>query len=86
MIILTKKRFCFRNGDVKIETQGKNIVETVPDWVAKTPLFDLAVNDGDILEISSKGRTVSKAKSKKAAEKAEELAEKPAETEAEQAE
>lgn len=86
MIILTKKRFCFRNGNEKIETAGNGIVETVSDWVAETPLFDLAVNDGDILEISSKGRTVSKAKSKKAAEKAEEPAEKPAETEAEKAE
>lgn len=86
MIILTKKRFCFRNGNEKIETAGNGIVETVPDWVAETPLFQLAVNDGALLEVKSKGRTVSKAKPKKTADKAETTKEKPAEVEAEKTE
>lgn len=58
MIILTKKRYCFRDGNEKVETAGNSLVETVPDWVAKTPLFKLAAEEGNILEISSKGRKV----------------------------
>jgi hypothetical protein len=66
MIILTKKRYCFRNGNDKFETAGGDAIETVPDWVAETELFELAVEGGNILEISSKGRKVSKAKAKAA--------------------
>lgn len=64
MIILTKKRYCFRNGSEKFETAGGDAIETVPDWVAETELFELAVEGGNILEISSKSRKVSKTKAK----------------------
>lgn len=64
MQILTKKRFCFRDGaDGVVTTAGGGAIEVVPDWVAKTPLFNLAAADGDIMELSTKQRKVSKAKS-----------------------
>lgn len=68
MIILTKKRYCFRNGDVKVETAGGGAIETVPDWVAQTPLFKLASEGGNIYEMKSKGRTVTES-AKKASKK-----------------
>ncbi len=58
MIILTKRRYCFRNGNEKIETIGGGAIETVPDWVAKTELFELAVAGGNIMEIADKSRKV----------------------------
>lgn len=69
MIILTKKRYCFRNGDVKVETAGGGAIETVPDWVAETPLFKLASEGGNIYEMKNKGRTVTEQTPKKAAKK-----------------
>lgn len=69
MQILTKKRFCFRNGEEKVETAGGGAIETVPDWVAKTRLFDLAVSDGNIIELAVKSRKVAEKPTKaKAAE------------------
>lgn len=53
MTILTKKRFCFRNGDTRYETQGNSIIEEAPDWVAKTELYEMAVKEGSILEVKS---------------------------------
>lgn len=58
MIILTKRRYCFRNGAEKIETIGGGAIETVPDWVAKTELFELAAAGGNIMEIADKSRKV----------------------------
>ena len=58
MIILTKRRYCFRNGNEKIETIGGGAIETVPEWVAKTELFELAVAGGNIMEIADKSRKV----------------------------
>lgn len=69
MIILTKKRYCFRDGNEKVETAGNSVVETVPDWVANTPLFQLAAEEGNILEISSKGRKVTSKTKKEEPEK-----------------
>lgn len=51
MLILCKKRFEFRDGGERFTTQGGDIIEKAPDWIAKHPLYDLAVKDGDIYEL-----------------------------------
>ena len=57
MTIMTKKKFCFRNGDEKVETQGNNIIETVPDWVAETELYQLAAAEESVLEVKATNTT-----------------------------
>ncbi len=50
MLILTKKVFVFK-GDGRWESQGHKIIEEAPEWIRKTWLFDLAVKDGDLVEL-----------------------------------
>lgn len=54
MRILTKKRYQFGHGDTKVITTGNYVIEDVPDWVEKDPLFKLAKEDGDIEVLEAK--------------------------------
>lgn len=58
MQIISKKRYLFRNGDKVIITEGQGIIQSVPDWVAETPLYAIASAGGNIIELATKGRTV----------------------------
>jgi len=54
MTILTKKKFCFRGIDgSRFTTQGNSIIEDAPDWIAKTDFYPMAVQDGDIIEVTA---------------------------------
>ena len=57
MQILSKKRFQFGSGSTKFVTAGGLVIETAPDWIAKDPLYALAVADGDITVIQSAAST-----------------------------
>lgn len=59
MQILTKKPFLFKNGEEQFISKGGMVIETAPDWIVKTPLYPLAVADGNLVEIATKSRTVS---------------------------
>ncbi len=74
MRILSKKRFAFKAQDERFVSQGGMIIEDAPDWIAKMPLFHLAVADGDIVTVQT---PVTKAvnEAPKAAPKAEPKAE-----------
>lgn len=52
MIILTKKRFQFKSpsGDIFISA-GNMAIESAPDWVQKTTLYEWGASDGDIVEV-----------------------------------
>ena len=81
MLIISKRKFMFKNviGGSFI-TKGGGILEEAPDWIRETLLYDLAISDGDIIEVkgngSDKDAEVAVAKAKRTrAKKAEESAE-----------
>lgn len=81
MLIISKRKFMFKNviGGSFI-TKGGGILEEAPDWIRETILYDLALSDGDIIEVKGNGRDkeaeVAVAKAKRTrAKKAEESAE-----------
>ena len=52
MLILTKKKFMFRNADGDaFTTKGGMLIEEAPKWIAKQLLYMLAKDDGDIVEV-----------------------------------
>ncbi len=56
MLILTKKKFQFKNADGdSFTTKGGMLIEEAPAWIAKELLYTLAKDDGDIVEV--KGNT-----------------------------
>ena len=64
MVILSKKRFQFKNSEGGLfVTAGGMAIETAPDWIKKHPLYALAVKDGSIVE--TKAATPAKAANKK---------------------
>lgn len=81
MLIISKRKFMFKNviGSSFI-TKGGGILEEAPDWIRETILYDLALSDGDIIEVKGNGSdkdaevAVAKAKRRRAKE-AEESAE-----------
>ena len=56
MLIISKKKFMFKNviGGSFI-TKGGGILEEAPDWIRETLLYDLALSDGDIIEVKGSG-------------------------------
>lgn len=81
MLIISKRKFMFKNviGGSFI-TKGGGTLEEAPDWIRETILYDLALSDGDIIEVKGKGSDkdaeVAVAKAKRTrAKKAEESAE-----------
>lgn len=81
MLIISKRKFMFKNviGGSFI-TKGGGILEEAPDWIRETLLYDLAISDGDIIEVkgngSDKDAEVAVAKAKRTrAKKAEQSAE-----------
>ena len=56
MLIISKKKFMFKNviGGSFI-TKGGGILEEAPDWIRETFLYDLALSDGDIIEVKGSG-------------------------------
>lgn len=54
MRILTKKKYQFGSGENKVISSGNYVIEDVPDWVEKDPLFKLAKEDGDIEVLEAK--------------------------------
>ena len=81
MLIISKRKFMFKNviGGSFI-TKGGGVLEEAPDWIRETILYDLALSDGDIIEVkgngSDKDAEVAVAKAKRTrAKKAEESAE-----------
>ena len=81
MLIISTRKFMFKNviGGSFI-TKGGGILEEAPDWIRETILYDLALSDGDIIEVkgngSDKDAAVAVAKAKRTrAKKAEESAE-----------
>ena len=81
MVILTKKKFMFRNvvGDT-FTTKGGMIIEDAPDWIQSTQLYEWAVGDGDLVEVkgngSDKDADIAVAKAKRTRAKKAEAAEK----------
>lgn len=72
MRILSKRKFHFRNGEESVITAGGMTIEDVPEWVAKTSLFRLAVTDQTIVPFEVKQVTQGSDNKEKAEEKAEE--------------
>lgn len=78
MIIISKKRFGFVQQDgteraaaTKFVTKGGMAIEDAPDWIKKDPLFELAVEVGEIVEVKNKSakaeaEAIAKAKKSKA--------------------
>lgn len=56
MLIISKRKFMFKNviGGSFI-TKGGGILEEAPDWIRETILYDLALSDGDIIEVKGNG-------------------------------
>lgn len=56
MLIISKRKFMFKNviGGSFI-TKGGGILEEAPDWIRETFLYDLALSDGDIIEVKGNG-------------------------------
>lgn len=56
MLIISKRKFMFKNviGGSFI-TKGSGILEEAPDWIRETFLYDLALSDGDIIEVKGSG-------------------------------
>lgn len=56
MVILTKRKFMFRNADGEcFISKGGMVIENAPDWIPSTRIYSLALADGDIVEV--KGNT-----------------------------
>ena len=56
MVILTKRKFMFRNADGEcFISKGGMVIENAPDWIPSTRIYNLALADGDIVEV--KGNT-----------------------------
>lgn len=76
MIILSKKRFGFvkQDGNERLEaekfvTKGNMAIEDAPDWIKNCPLFNLAVECGEIVTVNGKtpkaeAEAIAKAKQK----------------------
>lgn len=56
MLIISKRKFMFKNviGSSFI-TKGGGILEEAPDWIRETLLYNLALSDGDIIEVKGSG-------------------------------
>ena len=56
MLIISKRKFMFKNviGGSFI-TKGGGILEEAPDWIRENILYDLALSDGDIIEVKGNG-------------------------------
>lgn len=56
MLIISKRKFMFKNviGGSFI-TKGGGILEEAPDWIRENILYDLALSDGDIIEVKGSG-------------------------------
>lgn len=56
MLIISKRKFMFKNviGGSFI-TKGGGILEEAPDWIRETFLYNLALSDGDIIEVKGSG-------------------------------
>lgn len=54
MRIYARKAFEFENSDGEKAAVKVSSFETVPDWVEKTLLFDLALKDESIVVITNK--------------------------------
>lgn len=56
MLIISKRKFLFTNviGGSFI-TKGGGILEEAPDWIRENILYDLALSDGDIIEVKGNG-------------------------------
>ena len=53
MVILTKKRYEFTNGEDKFVTKGGGLIEDAPDWLSRVPYYRAVVAVGDILEVKT---------------------------------
>jgi hypothetical protein len=69
MVILTKRKFMFRNADGEyFISKGGMVIEDAPDWIPSTRIYGLALADGDIVEVKGKdaaAETVAVAKATK---------------------
>ena len=74
MVILTKRKFMFRNADGEcFISKGGMVIENAPDWIPSTRIYGLALADGDIVEVkgnSAEAETVAVAKATKTKAKA----------------
>lgn len=74
MVILTKRKFMFRNADGEcFISKGGMAIENAPDWIPSTRIYGLALADGDIVEVkgnSAEAETVAVAKATKTKAKA----------------
>lgn len=56
MLIISKRKFMFKNVfGCSFITKGGGILEEAPDWIRETFLYDLALSDGDIIEVKGSG-------------------------------
>lgn len=85
MLILSNKKFEFRSGQGQTFcTKGGKIIEEAPAWIKDSWLYDLAVADGDLIEVKGSSDAdasvaVAKSKTKRAKKTAEEASERPPE-------
>lgn len=49
MLILTKLKFRFSQGEDSFISAGGNAIETAPDWIQRDPLFPLVIQDGTLV-------------------------------------
>lgn len=76
MIIMSKKKFEFRNTDGDVyTTKGFMNMENAPEWITKARLYALAVADGDIIAVNGAGTDKDAAEAAEAADTTEEHAE-----------
>ena len=56
MLIISQRKIMLKNltGGSFIP-QGGGILEEAPDWIRETILYDLALSDGDIIEVKGNG-------------------------------
>ena len=70
MVILTKRKFMFRNADGEcFISKGGMVIEDAPDWIVSCRIYGLALADGDLVEVkgnTQKAETVAVAKATKA--------------------
>ena len=56
MLIISKRKFMFKNVfGCSFITKGGGILEEAPDWIRENILYDLALSDGDIIEVKGSG-------------------------------
>lgn len=70
MVILTKRKFMFRNADGEcFISKGGMVIEDAPDWIVSCRIYGLALADGDLVEVkgnTQKAETAAVAKATKA--------------------